>query len=549
MPEDLLKVVIVDDEHLVRNLLKNCIDWKEIGYEIAGEASHAQEALELVEKVSPDVIFTDICMPYIDGIEFARIVTEKYPLLKIVILTGYEEFEYAKRSIKIGISDFLLKPVNDDEIRKVALNIRKKIESEKNHQAENDRLREHLEENMPYLMEKLLNELVQYNLENEDLRRRLDYFRMKINPGWIQVAIIEVFYPETGTEIGEEEKLLLRMQSVQMIRRYFKEDTQIHIFCDNSQRIVILNSDSEIELIDCLEELKALFINSLKCYVCMGVGNLYHALDKARLSYKEACNALDYKVITGKNQIIHYCDINFQMADQYQIQNEQIESLEFFLKAGMEAKAIELLDSIFNENNLGQRADIDTLRAIASNIVSVVLNVTTKIGIRISDVFINNTQPFDKVFKLDTLPDVKGYLKNLITSAINTIGRIQNKKVNQAVRQVVDYLQENLSNSELSLTNTARVFYMNASYLSRIFKQETGQTFIEYLTKERMEKAISLMKETDLKAYQIAEKVGIVDPHYFGICFKKFTGMSVNDFKREDTDRMLRRKESCGCAD
>lgn len=534
MPEDLLKVIIVDDEYLVRNLLRNCIDWKEIGYEIAGEASHAQEALELVEKVSPDVIFTDICMPYIDGIEFARIVTEKYPLLKVVILTGYEEFEYAKRSIKIGISDFLLKPVNDDEIRKVALNIRKKIELEKNHQVEYDKLREQLEENMPYLRDKLLNELIQSSQENTDLGRRLDYFRLKINLECIQIAVIDVLYPEIGVEIGEEDKLILRMQSMEMIRRYFSEDIRIHIFFDNRQRIVILSSDSGIELTGCLEEIKSLFINSLKCYVCMGVGNLYHGLEKARISYKEACNALDYKVIAGKNQIIHYCDINFQMADQYQLQNEQIESLEFFLKAGMETKAIELLDSVFNENNLGQRASIDTLRAIASNIVSVILNVTTKIGIHISDVFVNSSQPFDRVFRLDTLPDVKNYLKYLIITAINTIGRIQNKKVNQTVRQVVDYLQENLPNSELSLTNTAKAFYMNASYLSRIFKQETGQTFIEYLTKERMEKAISLLKETDLKAYQIADKVGVVDPHYFGICFKKYTGMSVNDFKRAD---------------
>ena len=93
---------------------------------------------------------------------------------------------------------------------------------------------------------------------------------------------------------------------------------------------------------------------------------------------------------------------------------------------------------------------------------------------------------------------------------------------------------QNLSNSEISLSNSAKEFFLNVSYLSRIFKQETGQTFVEYLTKARMEKAIKLLKETDLKAYQIAENVGIVDPHYFGICFKKYTNMSINDFKRKE---------------
>ena len=150
-----------------------------------------------MDRVKPDVIFTDICMPYMDGIEFGKIVFEKYPSIKIIILTGYEEFEYAKRSIKIGIADFLLKPINDDEIRKVAINIKEKIEAEKNHRAEYNRLKKQLEESMPYLKERLLNELIQNNLENDDMKQRLDYFNIKFDGDNFQIALIEASHANT----------------------------------------------------------------------------------------------------------------------------------------------------------------------------------------------------------------------------------------------------------------------------------------------------------------------------------------------------------------
>ena len=122
----------------------------------------------------------------------------------------------------------------------------------------------------------------------------------------------------------------------------------------------------------------------------------------------------------------------------------------------------------------------------------------------------------------------------LSENAVNIITNIQNKKVNQAIEDIKNYMHENMSDPDMSLSHTAKKFFMNGSYLSRIFKQETGYTFVEYLTKIRMEKAIKLLKETDMKAYQVAESVGISNPHYFSICFKKWTGVSVNDFKKTE---------------
>jgi two-component system response regulator YesN len=532
MPEEVLKVLIVDDEFLVRDLLKKCVNWAEIGYEVAGEASCAQEALDLIEQVGPDVIFTDICMPYIDGIEFARLVFEKHPLMKIVILTGYEEFEYAKRSVKIGIADFLLKPINDDEIRKVALELKEKIQTERNSRNEYARLKQYLDQNLPFLREKLLNELIQTGSEEPDLQRRFDYYGIRIRQDYFQGALIEVSHDEQEGLPGEEARLLLKMHCRELVSQYFREDEAVLVFLDNSQRTVVLNSDKELDLAVCLESVLAMLVNRMKCFVCIGIGNGYDAADQIRQSYREACNALDYKVIVGKNQVIGYSDIDSSANGHVPAQNDLTDSLAFTVKSGMRGKALELLDRLLQEGSVGQKASIESIRAAAANVVSMLLNVITEAGIGIPDIF-GPAQPFDRIFKIDTFPDMKEYLKGAVVTVIDAIDGMRSRKVNQTVKQIQEYIHQNLANGELSLSGTAKAFYMNVSYLSRVFKQETGQTFVEYLTKARLEKAVKLLRETDMKAYQIAWEVGFIDPHYFGICFKRFTGMSVNDYKKD----------------
>lgn len=534
MPEGLLKVLIVDDEHLVRTLLKNCINWEEIGYEVVGEASNAHEALDLVEQLRPDVIFTDIYMPFMDGLEFGKIVFERYSNIKIIVLTGYEEFEYAKKSIKIGIADFLLKPINDDEIRKVALSMKTKIESERNQRDEYDRIKKQLDENLPYLKEKLLNSLIQNTFNVNDIKQQLDYFHIKINPKHVQIAVIEASLPENSDNMGEEERLLLNMHCFELVLKYFRDDEYVNVFIDNNQNIVVFSSDESIEFTDCIEALRAMITNKLKCNICIGVGSIYNGISRAKASYKEACDALNYKIIAGKNLVISYSDINFPRPGTHTIQNDNADALAFYIKAGIKKKAHQFIEECFYEcGRAGNSIGIETIRVRASGILSVILNVITELEIYISDVFPDN-QPFEQVFKIDTLPEMRDYLLKLSENAINIILSTQTKKVNQAIEDIKDYIHENMSNPEMSLSHTAKKFFMNISYLSRIFKQETGYTFVEYLTKARMEKAIKLLKETDLKAYQVAEAVGISNPHYFSICFKKWTGVSVNDFKKAE---------------
>ncbi len=532
MNDGLLRVLIVDDEYMVRGLLKRCLDWKEIGMEIIGEASGAQEALELTDRLNPDIIFTDICMPYIDGIELSRLIFEKYPNIKIVILTGYEEFEYAKKSLKLGIADFLLKPINDDEIRKSALDIKKKIEAERSHSNEYNRLKTLLEESRPYLKEKFLNEFIRGDMPEAEVSEKLAYFELNFGSDTFQAAFLEADRPHGDIAPGAEEKLILRLQCMEEVRLFFRNDPYITVFFDNNQRITVLNTAADIDFIECCESLRIMLANKIKCAATIGIGNPSKGPGNIRQTCREAFYALNYGAVLGKNQVISYSVIDLSQKKPLHLNGRMPEEFEFCIKAGFTGKALELFCASCDVISTDMSDAAEALRIVSSNTISVILSVINETGLRISDVFENDGEPFKQVFRIDTLPEMKEYISFVICKTTGLIEKLKTKKVNKTIADIKEYINANISADGLYPASIAGKFYLNPSYLSRMFKQETGQTLTEYITKARMDLAVTLLGQTDLKAYEIAERIGIQDPHYFSICFKKYTGMSVNDYRK-----------------
>jgi two-component system response regulator YesN len=530
---DTLKVLIVDDEQLIRNLLKMRIKWEELGFEITGEAASAREALILVEELVPDIIFTDICMPFMDGIEFSRLVIEKFPHIKIVIITGHEEFDYAKKSVKLGISDFILKPINAQEIKNVALSLKEKIFAERTHIKEYEALKQQLEENLPYLREKFLNELLQGELDKEEIRDKMEYFKISKNivSEVFQVAVAEVSETDKVSRSSEEDRILLSMQCMDLVKKFFHKDNYINIFFDNSRKIVILFNDSGIDSNDCCEMLKTLIINRYKCFVNIGIGTVLSGVEKIKISYKEACEALNYKVVVGKNQVVSYGDINFS-GSHSENHSDKFEKLSFFIKAGLTESALDILEQLFSSCCYEGSVTINKPRLNAFDILTGCQHIIMDMDIDTSDIWGYNTQPYSDISRIDNLPELKNYMISMISKIIDKIKSLNDSKASKLVKQIQEYINVNLDNCGLSLPSVAKEFFISPSHLSRLFKQEANQTLIEYITKTRIKKAEKLLKETELKGYQIGEMVGIDDPHYFSILFKKYTGLSINDYRK-----------------
>ncbi len=531
MKDKLFLVMILDDEHLVRELLKRSINWNEMGMTIAAEASGTMEALDMVEEFHPDIIFVDICMPIIDGMEFSRRVLEKYPQIKIIILTGHDEFEYAKESIKIGVTDFLLKPINTDEIQKVLLRIRKKIEKEKLFKNEYKKLKEQIEENFPYLKEKFYNDLLFGSLSETEIKEKLTYYSIEFEFQNFQIAVIEPSHLSGKENQKEENLLILRLQCLEIIKKYFNDNQHISTFFGLQGNIILLKNNPDLEISQYCETIKNNLMNRLDCSICIGIGNITNCLSGISISYNEANIALKYKVIEGKNNVILFSDIDLSEREENIVLTEHLVDLGFYLRAGVYDKTSELIDIILNQHCAD--TDIQSIRVSASNIISVILNIMIQGKINSSTIFQYGKQPYDYVFKIETLPEMKSYLKKLTDLIVKSINTIQSKKTCKLVNNVIDYLQEHFCNPELTQYVVAEEFNINSSYLSRKFKQETKQTFVDYLSRLRIEKAIMFFKETDKKNYEIAEEVGIADPHYFSIFFKKHMNMSISDYRKK----------------
>lgn len=526
-----LKMLIVEDEEHVRELLKVCVSWDELGVEIVGEAGSGLEGLEMVKVLKPDIVFTDICMPFMDGIEFSRNVMEVLPKTKIVVVTGHDDFEYAKNSVKIGISDFILKPVNEEEIESLIGKLKQKIYSDRNKEKENARLQRYIEENMSFLKERALNSIVSGKLDEKGICDKLSFYCIKLRLEYIQVAVIEAGRSEDG-EVNEEEEIFGGLQCLELAQQYFRSDKDICLFFDNNKRIVILNSNSKVDFITCCEELLSMLINKQKYIFSIGVGNSYTSIIDISSSYKEARSASRYRVNVGWNQVIYYSDVSSIDSVNTSFDLQNIEELSFNIKAGLIDEINNFIQNIGGTEDSVINMSIDSMRVIASNIISTVLSVLNEYGLKLQTVFTDGTQPYEKVFKIDNLPELKKYLMFLIKKSVEAIKNYNKNRTGKLIDEVKEYIDRNYVNCEISLSSTAQHFFINASYLSRTFKEEIGQNFSDYLIMLRIEKAKRLFKETNLHSYQVGEEVGINDPKYFSLCFKKYAGISVNEFKK-----------------
>jgi Response regulator receiver domain./Bacterial regulatory helix-turn-helix proteins, AraC family. len=519
-----LKVLIVDDEYLIRNLLKKRINWEEYGMTIVGEASNAHQALDMVDELVPDIIFTDICMPFIDGIEFSRMVIEKYPEIKIVIVTGYDEFEFARKSVKLGIADFILKPIRVSELINVINRLKKKIYEERDRNKEFEKLKQEFKQSLPFLREKFLNRLILQPLPEQEISDKCTYYNIPLadGKGNYQVAVIEIMLPKE--EQTEEQSILLTMECRKKVETFF-HDTENAIFTDGKNRIVIITNDDSKNFPDSCELLKTNLINSYKCFVCIGIGSKHKKLSDIYLGYKEACHALNYKVIVGKNQVVCYEDVIELGKQRYYPNEDLLEKLHFYICAGSAEHAGEVLNKILSR----PFSNISQLRLAAMDIIMQCQYAA--IEQRADEDNTINKETLAAILLSDNLPDLKKNLEEFVINLSNSINHKNNVKAGNLVAQVKDYIEKNLSDPNLGLASTASAFYVSPGHLGRLMKKETGQTFVEYLTNIRLKKAEMLLKTTELKGYQIGEMVGISDPHYFSILFKKNLGKSINEYR------------------
>ncbi len=535
------RVLLVDDEVLVREAISENIKWEELGYELAGNCQNGKEAMEFLEKNSVDVVLTDICMPYVDGMELSEFVFRHFKNINIIIFSGFDDFEYAKKAIKYNVEEYLLKPVTALELSKVLTDLKDKMDKKKNETEKYIMLYETYNKNKLLIKSKAIDDLIKGSKTEEENRKALRENNIILDASDYRVAIVEI---DLNSEVDKGEEHMKQYSSLMTFAVYnicdeILQQYQAGLSClGNDNRVFILfktnrpkASGQEIKSI--CTEISSKIRQFMKLGVTIGIGRNVKDPRDIHKSYEEAEYSMKYQYLFWESSIIDMEDIikNRESKEDIALE-EQIDSLVLAIKINDRQSIDDLLRKI-EEAIKRSLADKTRSDLYLQQIILAIYN-TLKIS-ELEESVLNTlrNQLLTDIADSKTLGKVMELLKDYCYKAAGEVEMQKNIGGKKQALLAMDFIEKNYADPQLNLNSVCSYLSISASRFSTIFKNITGETFMEVLIRIRMQKAKELLENTDLKNYEIAEKVGFGDPHYFSISFKKMTGKTPSEYARE----------------
>ncbi|TVQ37499.1 MAG: response regulator [Spirochaetaceae bacterium] len=536
-PHNRYRFLIIDDEPIVREGIRDIIDWGALGFELVGACRDGREGLQALERLKPDVVLTDICMPFVDGLELAAWIAEQYPATRTVLLTGYDEFEYAQEAVKLKVSDFLLKPITADELRHILEKIRDELDAERNRERRLELLQQQLRESLPLLRERFLNRLVRTALNPAEVRHRLGFLELAL-PGPAFVALV------CDLDGSEDQDQLAGLAAHTIVLQ------AVEGFCGTvafstprEQTVVIVSAANETgalsRALECAELIAEQVSRDLGRTVSVGAGDPVTGLEAIPQTYADAVTALEQRLVLGPAQIItaqqlggvRNATVSRSDADARAV---YVRALKTGDGAAAEAALQEIIGAL-------RRSDesIETRYLAMQRLLADALNGLDALGIDCSQITEPQSNPFVELGRMKTLEDMQQWFRRFQDSARALLDQRRRQHSQWKAVAAQEFIQANSHQPDLSLRTVCSALSVSKSYFSPIFKQHTGMTFVEYLTAIRMERAKELLSYDDLKSYEVAERVGFRDAHYFSLTFKKQTGLTPTEY-RETARRQAR---------
>ncbi len=535
----MLKVMIIDDEFYFREALKVSIPWKELGFEICGEAKNGKDALVKVADLNPDIMIVDINMPIIDGLEFIQSVKGKGIESKFIILTGHSEFNYAKQAVQLGVNNYILKPVNEEELKSSLFEIKEIIKRETSIKFEFEGLKQQVRDSLPLLKDKLLNELIQGSLipkENETLKK-MEYLKININSDYYMVITIEL---DCGNDANwdNEEKQLWKYAVSNISSEILDEKFIFDICYDIDDRICIIvgmdgaqNKGDFLTLLESrLELIRAAVCKHLDFTITVGVGSEKTELFDIPVSYRESIIALKHKLTLGKNRIILYSLVAESGIKGTVFSGEYRSQLLMNIRTADEEEVNKLISQVFMRVR-AENIHHQILFVVCIEMVSVCMEAIVEMGLHIEDVITQGSfNIIEEIQSKKSIAEMETWIKDIFKHTLETIKRNKISKASRLIEEVKKYISRNYQSSELSIDEIAKNLFVNYAHLCFIFKRDAGVTINEYLTEFRIRKAKELFDSGNTLILDVASKVGYADASYFGKCFKKYYGLAPSKF-------------------
>ena len=542
MSEYLYSFVIVDDEPEIREGIRDTIPWESLGFSFRGSFANGKEALEYVEQEPPDVLITDINMPFMDGLVLSELVLQRSPKTKVLIISGYDDFEYARKALQLQVHDYIVKPITPREFKDTLSKLKVVLDRERAEQQDLERIKKQLAENLPLIKERFLNQLITGSISSEETSERCSYFGLTLNPtqGSFHCIILDFARHHGG------EGFDIDMLRVKNVIRYNMETQRLgqnatkgwELFNDDENRLVLFIWGTEKQILfqenlriaeQIHEQLATLQVPTLG----IGVGEVITDLQYLPKAYSDTIQALQIGQLQGRQGIITYRELGRIIGDYTNLLPDWPQKIGSAIKTANTDMVFEAIDGMISA--LGKNAfSLEQYRALMERLAAIIVITLDDLEIPEKDLFDQTSSPFVELSRLKTLDELRSWCGAVAESCIAIIRSRQTNFAEQKVWEALEYIKKNYSFSDLSIQTLCKDLFISTSYFSAIIKNYTGKTFLETLTEFRIDRAQELLRTTTMKTYEIAQRVGYQDAHYFSIIFKKLTGKSPSEYRSED---------------
>lgn len=531
------KLMMVDDEDTVRKRVINSIDFGEFGFELVCEAENGSEGYDMFLQHKPDVVITDIKMPFMDGLELSEKILHDFPYTKIIVLTGFDEFEYAKKSIDLHILKYILKPVSMNELVDILRETKTIIDEEIEERTSLERLKDHYDQSFPLMKQKFLEGLIHGEYTNETIEKWLVYYKVDLPGRHFVVSVVQIddFYADKIVKRSSEIELR-KIALLDMVEEISARYNLGAYFLYNDYVVIISGADVNREtdflneISSKLEKLRQAINRFQEFTVTIGIGFVTDDKTDLRSSYESAMNAQDYKISMGKNQVIYIKDMEPNHKRGLVFSELEETAIRRLLKTGTSQEYSDYLNKLF-ETAIGAQRTSSEMQVFIMEIVTLHLRVAKETGAY--EMLEDGQISLQAVFaEFENVQLIKTTIEAYGLAVIYNLSNSRQDTTKSLVSDAKDYVKHNYMDFELTVEGVSGALHYSPNYFSTVFKKETGTSFLKYLLDIRLEKAKELLSTTDLKNFEVAVEVGFSSSNYFSYCFKKELGISPSQYKK-----------------
>ena len=539
----MLKMILADDDELVLEMLQTVIDWSALNIQITALAKNGEEALELCREHSPDILFTDIKMPVISGLEVAMTLQDWGSATKIIIVSGAQDFDFARTALDMKVEGYVLKPIRIEEVTRIIQKTVKNILLEQNQDQVRAAMCRQIEEHKNELCEIFLRNLVEgYFTTSAEVCDKIEYFNLDLQLDTpITIAILTIdSYAQMVKKKGENDKQFLNFAITKVVQEILKlNDMGYAVMLTENRFAMLLKAEQSNNILheDLLREIIDKLQDFLSVSASIGLGNIANGLLELRYSYDNAYQVVAQKFYRGTGVILYSDDVLY---------NGEFERLEFTsgfsqlfalrrklleeLKTGDSEQCNVCLTDLFALLSQKNTFEIEYVRSMCIELAATICHIFYELAKRESAKEIDPRDIINRILLADTVHDIGPIISKLCDLYLLTHEKQLQNKHSTLVKQVLAIIHEHYMHN-LTIKAIADEIYVTPNYISLIFKREMGTTLNAYLTQIRLEKACQLLKQEHLKIWEIAHMVGYENTHYFSTLFKKVFGVQPQQYR------------------